>query len=448
MNFWAKVNFAENEPAGDLIKAFFSDFNPANSITVVDRHAKLDIFFDETPPMKIIEALSQYEDVELVYTNATATPGRTEKQALNEDENIPSEHLVVEGSSEGSSAAQAEQDNAEETPGDQPKQNNEEETPSDEPQQDSAEEIPAEQPKQNNAKEFLSDAKPKKARATRKKLTDEPVELPLLAEIAEKATSFENFAELVVAHLGMQNHVDYFKQLLVAATEVSRLSWKDLEDVLDSKNFQYSSYQRILLGKKVTSTFAGYAVSGLSFVHAVIRYKDFSFKGHSEGSPQSEDSSDDAEGDDRRSPEIAVEPPSEEVPAEAPKRRVRMACMPEIKEFEEVLGSIDQTTSIEHRVEFVLSAMYLHFRDFHEKKEIFDLANTAMKMKTISFDAIFRKLGISSDASLVNRMAFSTFLMTFIKQHGKEEKVKVLDFLVDLQKIVLTESELGALADD
>ena len=43
--FWVKVKFKQEKNAEHLIRAFFQDFNPASSIVVRGKEAKMEIFF-------------------------------------------------------------------------------------------------------------------------------------------------------------------------------------------------------------------------------------------------------------------------------------------------------------------------------------------------------------------------------------------------------------------
>ena len=64
--FWAKVRFKQEKNAEHLIRAFFQDFNPASSIVVRGKEAKLEIVFRQ-PPMAIIDAINHCEVIELNY---------------------------------------------------------------------------------------------------------------------------------------------------------------------------------------------------------------------------------------------------------------------------------------------------------------------------------------------------------------------------------------------
>ena len=64
--FWVKVKVKQEKNAEHLIRAFFQDFNPASSIVVRGKEAKMEIVFRE-PPMAIIDAINHCEVIELNY---------------------------------------------------------------------------------------------------------------------------------------------------------------------------------------------------------------------------------------------------------------------------------------------------------------------------------------------------------------------------------------------
>lgn len=120
-----------------------------------------------------------------------------------------------------------------------------------------------------------------------------------------------------------------------------------------------------------------------------------------------------------------------------------MECMPEIPGFEETLGSVDKTQPIEDRVRYVLDSMGLKKKKAQEQQEIFEVANTAVRIREITWDNIFSKLKVPMGFRLERRMNISTFINDFVSQYDSDKKVQVLDFLKELQKIVMNENEIG-----
>lgn len=146
----------------------------------------------------------------------------------------------------------------------------------------------------------------------------------------------------------------------------------------------------------------------------------------------------------------------EEIPAEVKygthPKRVKMACMPEIPLFEEVLGSADKTLPIDERVRLVLVAMGLETLRPREKQEVFEISNLAVRLKNMRLfmvrDIMYERTSIPPmydwDEAV---MVFSTFLNKFVRKHVRSEEIKVEVFLRDLQKVILDESEIQSFDD-
>ena len=127
--------------------------------------------------------------------------------------------------------------------------------------------------------------------------------------------------------------------------------------------------------------------------------------------------------------------------------RVKMPCMPEIKEFEKKLAMVDKTQPVEKRIKFVLDAM--GFKQLSEKsqKNIMEIATTAVKSSRMSYDIIAVKAQIQGDSPMTARMEFANFVNNFAKKYDSSAQVKILEFLSDLQKIIMFESEIEDYSD-
>lgn len=127
--------------------------------------------------------------------------------------------------------------------------------------------------------------------------------------------------------------------------------------------------------------------------------------------------------------------------------RVKMPCMPEIKEFEKKLAMVDKTQPVEKRIKFVLDAM--GFKQLSEKsqKNIMEIATTAVKSSRMSYDIIAVKAQIQGDSPMTARMEFANFVNNFAKKYDSSVQVKILDFLSDLQKIIMFGSEIEDYSD-
>ena len=136
-----------------------------------------------------------------------------------------------------------------------------------------------------------------------------------------------------------------------------------------------------------------YSVTALMLLNSMRQYKNYQF-----AQQMSEDSS--------------IEEATNKVQGGESKNIEKMECMPEIPYFNEILGSVNKTQPIEER------------------------------LREINFDIIFSKLSISNESVLKARLTFSKFINDFVSKYASDKKVKLLDFLKQLQEFVIEDSEI------
>lgn len=376
--FWANVKFKKEKNAEYLIKAFFQNFNPASSIVVKGKEAKLEIVFRE-PPIEIIEAISHCEIIELNYGNNL--------KEYEEDENvqIETENNYEYGKVEDKSFYQTGEEKAETTP----------------------------------------------------KTKTELITISELEEIAKKATSFEHFVKLVAEWMEMEKKQEFFINLVMVSTEIDNITWKDLEKALKEKNISYIIYDKVWTSNQVTKKFKEYSVTILPFLKIIRQYKDYSFK-NAEKQQTVEENTTKQETEKKK---LNIEEKVEEFDeSPIPKNRVKMECMPEIKDFEEILANVDKTEPVEQRVRYVLEAMGLNKIPVKEQKQIVEIASTAVKKERITFDSIFTNIPIRQVMEV--RLTFSQFINNFVQKYEGNKMIKILDFLEELQKTIMLDSEI------
>ena len=472
--FWVKVRFKQEKNAEHLIRAFFQDFNPASSIVVRGKEAKLEIFFRE-PPMAIIDAINDCEVIELNYgknlkeykededlqveaeNESKQRNVESENSEQTEQPNVESENSEQpeQPNVESENSKQTEQPNVESENSEQPEQTNVESENSEQTEQPNVKSENSEQTEQTNVESENSEPteQPKKKRgrpATRKvepkkEAKPEPtsINIPELEEIAKKATSFEHFAKLVAEWLEMDKRQELFTNLVIVSAEVDKITWKELEKALKAKNVLYTKWDKIWAGQQVSEKMKEYSATMLSFLNATRQYKEYSFNQVDEHST------------DENSNEQATEKTMMNVEEKAgefdesviPKPRVKMECMPEIKDFEETLASVDKTQPVEERVRYVLGAMGLNKVSAKEQKQIVEIASTAVRKGRMAFDIIFVDANIPIEQTMTVRMTFSKFVNDFVQKYESGKKVKLLTFLSELQKIIMFESEIESFSD-
>ena len=446
--FWVKVKFKQEKNAEHLIRAFFQDFNPTSSIVVRGKEAKLEIVFRE-PPMAIIDAINHCEVIELNYGKNLKEYKEDEDLQVEAENDSKQRNVGVE------SSEKIEQTNVESENSEQLEQTNVESENSEQPEQTNVESENFEQSEPTNAEnensEQTEQPKKKRGRPATKKLepkketkSEPTINIPKLEEIAKKSNSFEHFAELVAKWLEMDKRKEFFKSLIIVSAEVDKITWKELEKALKNKNVFYTQWDKIWSRQQVSEKLKEYSATMLSFLNVTKKYKEYSFKEVEEYSTEENSSKQDVEKTTTNFEE-KTDKFNETV---FPKPRVKMECMPEIKEFEETLASVDKTQPVEERVRYVLGAMGLNNMSVKEQKQIVEIASTAVKKGRMAFDIIFVEANIPIEQTMTKvRMTFSKFVNDFVQKYESGKKVKLLTFLSELQKIIMFESEIESFSD-
>ena len=432
--FWVKVKVKQEKNAEHLIRAFFQDFNPASSIVVREKEAKMEIVFRE-PPMAIIDAINHCEVIELNYGKNLKEYKEDEDLQVETENDSKQRNVGVE------SSEKIEQTNVESEDSEQPEQTNVESENFEQSEPTNAENENSEQTEQPKKKR--GSPATKKLEPKKETKSEPTINIPKLEEIAKKSNSFEHFAELVAKWLEMGKRKDFFKNLIIVSAEVDKIKWKELEKALKNKNVFYTKWDKIWSGQQVSEKLKEYSATMLSFLNVTKKYKEYSFKEVEEYSTEENSSKQDVEKTTTNFEE-KTDKFNETV---FPKPRVKMECMPEIKEFEETLASVDKTQPVEERVRYVLGAMGLNNMSVKEQKQIVEIASTAVKKGRMAFDIIFVEANIPIEQTMTVRMTFSKFVNDFVQKYESGKKVKLFTFLSELQKIIMFESEIESFSD-
>ena len=398
--------------------------------------------------MAIIDAINHCEVIELNYGKNLKEYKEDEDLQVEAENDSKQRNVGVESSEkieqtnvESENSEQSEPTNAESEDSEQPEQTNVESENFEQSEPTNAENENSkqtEQPKKKRGRPATKKLEPKK------ETKSEPtINIPKLEEIAKKSNSFEHFAELVAKWLEMDKRKEFFKSLIIVSAEVDNITWKELEKALKNKNVFYTQWDKIWSRQQVSEKLKEYSATMLSFLNVTKKYKEYSFKEVEEYSTEENSSKQDVEKTTTNFEE-KTDKFNETV---FPKPRVKMECMPEIKEFEETLASVDKTQPVEERVRYVLGAMGLNNMSVKEQKQIVEIASTAVKKGRMAFDIIFVEANIPIEQTMTVRMTFSKFVNDFVQKYESGKKVKLLTFLSELQKIIMFESEIESFSD-
>lgn len=373
MKLWAKVKFDSKEDLSNLLKKFFSEFNPESKICVKGDEAELEIVFDK-PSMEIVKAISDCNIIEFKYAKALDESGENEEASETiENENKEKVSEVIT--------------------------------------------------KKEKKEEVLKSTNQKKKKETLKqtetvtKIT-EKVEIPELAEIAKNSSSYEDFVKAVLEWLDFGGKTDMLAKIIKASEQIDTICWKNIKSKLTSKGISYAQNEDIGIASKFKKRFKDCEepITPIPFIKALIAYKSFDF-GDKEIIENEEPAEATAEITKETRPEITAE----------------KSCLDEIfdsvnkNDFtEEKVMYILDSMGIEE-LDFVKQDMICSITN----------AAVRTREDGMNIDFIMENTDISPDKWMEARMAFSEFINDFVKKHNYDKKVKLLDFLIELRKAVI-----------
>lgn len=406
-----KVKLTQGKTFEPLITSFFQNFNPENSLTISGSEADLTLIFTE-PPMEIIKAIGTYESIGLSYSGQ------------HSGDNTPECATTC----------------------DSPKTS-----------------PPTEATEATEVAEYTYDGQVEaqstdSIRHTRAASIDLAINLPELKEFAEKAESFDDFLLSIEEWLEINKYQQLFESLAEASTQVSKISWKELDNALISNGVTYSHTEKAYLVRKVADKLQSRLVSILPLLSAIAYYyKNFSFKtdstsnkeetviaeepkvaeqviatNESEPTAETEATEDTISLDETATVDEGITSQALDEPTV-----VEMECMPEIEEFQEVLSHIDRTQSVDNQIRYVLNAMGLGKHPANVQNQILEIAGIAVKGGISNWDSVFEKSIIPPEESNDVRLTFSSLVNDYIKKYVTGHKVKIVRFLADLKKVII-----------
>lgn len=265
--------------------------------------------------------------------------------------------------------------------------------------------------------EVLKEIPKRASKTTKQKISaeDEIEEIPEITEIARRSNSYEDFIRSITKWIGpdKKEHEIFLKMLLKAAIQVDVINWKNIYKVFNNQGYEYRPGVKSRVSDAVTRKFKniGKNVTILDFLKIFVKYQDFEFS-------------------------------KDIVKWDISKERLKMKCMPESIKFEAALGELNKTQPIHVRVEYVLNTMRLKQQNFEKQNIILASCNIAVMSKVIDINTIYEKSGIKNRAKEYVQLTISKFANDFAKSiNSSAERIAAVDFLKDLQEIVLLEDE-------
>ena len=429
MKILAKIRIGNKNQGGELIQAFFEEFNPKSKINIKGVTGELEIFFDGEPPLRLIEAIGACDGFDLLYgeeiekendkPEKSKPKAGTRRKKIKPEEKASNQTETVEKKKEIPSQAESAK--------------KKEEVPNQTEIVEKQNEIP-EQTELAEKQEISGRTK----KAKRKKDAAEQVEKKNVAEgadarseitnqlreLAEKATSFESFVKLVGNWMNTGRRQSLFEELIKATSMVTNICWGELANACVSNGVIFKDWEKFDLAKKFKMKTG--SKKFLIFLEMVANYKDYPFRGETELAIH------ESEGESQ----VLV---PEENQEEVSKENSQTENVPEMSYLAGMLGSVIKTQSKEEKLRYILTVMGLEKENPDVQKEIFDIAYSAVMQEKKTLEEILADTKIPEESWMKARMNFAKFINDFVSAKGSTEKIKLLDFLKDLKEIVQKE---------
>lgn len=266
--FWAIIKLHEDETGQNLLSAMFSkeEFNSQNAILVEERMVIVEIFFEETPPQKIVEAIGGYRDVRCGFGEVSEECLKKAGMSLEQ---------VYPGKADGGIPSVEPTDGADE----EPLHDEDEGAGASGPEED----VPPtgttgganEKPHGSKGTKSAKGSKPKR------KAPDTILEIDA---IANTSTSYQQFITKVVEWLEVQKRTPYLRDVFELAANVEKVNWLPIEKELRNKGYNNPFAVRNPTSVEVTKKLAEKQIdcSFIALVEYVAKYKSYDFRSNIE----------------------------------------------------------------------------------------------------------------------------------------------------------------------
>ncbi len=431
MKILAKIRIGNKNQGGELIQAFFEEFNPKSKINIKGVTGELEIFFDGEPPLKLIEAIGACDGFDLFYGEESERendkPEKSKPKAGTRRKKINPEEKT--SNQTGNVKAKGEIPNQTETV--EKKEGIPNQAESVEKQEKVPEQTELAEKQEISGRTNLAKMKKDAAEQVEKKNVEEGADaqseiMNQLRELAGKATSFESFVKMVGNWMNTGKRQSFFEEVIKATFMVTNICWEELMNACVSNGVTFKNWERFNLAKKFEMKTG--SKKFLSFLEMVVSYKDYPFGGESELAIH------ESEGESQ----VLVPGENQE---EVSKENSQTENVPEMSYLAGMLGSVIKTQSKEEKLRYILTVMGLEKENPDVQKEIFDIAYSAVMQEKKTLEEILADTNIPEESWMKARMNFAKFINDFVSAKGSTEKIKLLDFLKDLKGIVQKEDD-------
>ena len=294
------------------------------------------------------------------------------------------------------------------------------------------------------------------------KLQSETVETPTESDVSIKQQVYEiiDTCELEEAlerlanlfNLNGEKQRGIFTEGLKTGVRIGSFTWTKIGEELSNNGIPYNVANKNAISCRFTKIFKG-TPENMSFSE-LTEYivKKYSAKTEQAVPTEQEEVEETASSVQEKNTEEVVTPVAveEETPEvteqnvtdseETDTTAVTMECMAGITSFEEMLNSIDKSMTVEEKIQKVLKELGVQRGTLtqEEQEDMKRLLVKAVEMEEISFIQAASKLNLSDLERHELNLKVSKLINSYIKEHGKKEKVRTMEFCKQLKTAIFS----------
>ena len=375
---YGTIVFKKRNSVTKLDLAFAHNFNPQSKLDIEDKEVKFEVVFEEKPPIEFLKALKNFEKLKLHYS---------ENSSDVSDDGLPDNNQT------GTSS-------------------------------DVSENGIANGGKSEEASSNASDSQKKEALISKgqqeKSGNSTNIAPSKFSELAKKASSFDEFLDLVSSWLEFGPKIPFFKRLVSVSTELEMVSWVKIEKIFSEKGWNYTQADKLFFSNKLRNQSKDEYLKPLQFLNAIKDFKNYPFT-------KNEETGEEAKTSDA---------PEQHKGNDASRQ---IDCMKDIEALNKFLSNIDFKRSIQEKASYILEFMGVKKLSQQEQEWIDQITQAAINSEKIESSVnLLEKTEIPTAKKKLALMTYSDFINRYYKENGgnQDTTLIVIAFLKDLKRCI------------
>ncbi len=409
---YGTIVFKKRNSVTKLDLAFAHNFNPQSKLDIEDKEVKFEVVFEEKPPIEFLKALKNFEKLKLHYSENSSDVSDDGLPDSNQADT--SSDTSDDGLSDGNQL-----DTSSDVSDDGLPDNNQTGTSS-----DVSENGIANGGKSEEASSNASDSQKKEAPISKgqqeKSGNSTNIAPSKFSELANKASSFDEFLDLVANWLEFGSKISFFKQLVSVSTELEKLSWEKIYESFSEKGWKYKQYDKVTFCNKLRNPSKNQYLKPLPFLNAIKDFKNYPFT-------KNEETGEEAKTSDA---------PEQHKGNDASRQ---IDCMKDIEALNKFLSNIDFKRSIQEKASYILEFMGVKKLSQQEQEWIDQITQATINSEKIeSSYNLLEKTEIPDGKKKLALMTYSTFINDYYKENGgnQDTTLTTIQFLKDLKRCI------------